>query len=94
MPKLALNAKLKIVMALNAKTHEWVRKAALNAKAKEKNGDDCGCGYESTTPSITSRMTNGSKRLNANVAQNAETENDDGFDRRTGNGDGSKRRNG
>ena len=39
-------------------------------------------------------MTNGSKYLNANVAQNAEIENDDGFDRWIGNGDGSKRRNG
>ena len=50
-------------------------------KLKKKNGDDCGCGYESTTSSITPRMTNGSKYLNANVAQNAEIENDDGFDR-------------
>ena len=57
---------------------EWL----WTPKTKEKNGDDCGCGYESTTSSITPRMTNGSKRLNANVALNAKLERGGGSEQR------------
>ena len=48
----------------------------------KKNGDGYGCGYETTTPNIELRMTNGFERQNANVALNAKLERGGGSEHR------------
>ena len=86
----ALNAKLKIVIALNAETEKrwwlWMPKLrtmmALNAKLRSDDGSEC-----------QTKNSDGSERQNwkTMMALNAKTENDDGSERQTENSDGFER---
>ena len=49
----------------------------------KKNGDNYGCGYETTAPNIELRMNNGSERQSANVALNVKWEMNDGSECQT-----------